>query len=122
MFELHKIHLGPAVRVAAIMGLVIGLVFFVLSFGYLLLQNAFSYSRYSYSYGDPYGYNSLYREWSQLSAMFGVVLLMSVISSVVLALITVPLYNLLAEHVGGFAIDLERVKDESAGAVAETGQ
>ena len=104
MFEIHKIHLIPALRIAAVMGAVIGLcsvLIFVLStaiFG-----------------GMFFGYYSSYflRQLQGLALPAAVVFLVSIVFSVVGTLIAIPIYNFIAQEFGGFAIDLRKLDAES---------
>lgn len=94
MFELKKIHFLSALKVSATLALTVGsaavaVYFIILSF------NIFGYS---------YGYLGI----EELVFVPLAIFISSGIGLVILAVIMVPLYNLIAEHFGGIEIDLVR--------------
>ena len=90
MFELKKIHLLSALKVAAILALMVGIA------GVAIYFITYSFNNYGY-----------YNIEALLFMPLGI-FLASGISFVVVTVVVVPIYNLIAEHFGGIEIDLVR--------------
>ena len=99
MFELSKIYLLQGLKVAGVLGVALGLSVGVLSIGLMMLYSLIF--NYGYSYVD-------YSDLLDIAGIGVVWVIAIAIGFFVMALVGIPLYNLIAEHFGGITIDLRR--------------
>lgn len=102
MFEVYKIDLPSALRVAAVFGALMGVVTALL---FTLLSSFWSYGAIDYWLVNYGGAALLYG---------GVMIAANVIGALIFTLVAVPLYNFLAEEFGGFHVDLRRSSAEES--------
>lgn len=98
MFELNKIYLGSALRIALGLGLALGIV--------SCLVFVFIFGINEYRYMD---FSDL-SMWGGFLSMMGFVFVASVVGWLLSTLVIVLVYNLIAREFGGVEIDLEKVE------------